>query len=486
MKQKSLKLNFIMNAILTMSSVIFPLITVPYVSRVLLDVGTGKVTFATSIVTYFMMFAQLGIPTYGIRACANVRDDKEELSRVTHELFFISMVMTILSYILLAAAIIFVPRLREDKTLMIVTSFMIILGTIGVEWLYKGLEQYSYITIRSIIFKAISVIAMFFLVRAESDYVMYGAITVFASSASYVMNLINVRKYITLKPVGGYNLKRHFKPIAVFFAMACATTIYTNLDNVMLGFMKTDSDVGLYNAAVRVKTILVSLVTSLGTVLLPRASYYVEHGMMDEFKVIARKALNFVFLAAAPLALYFVIYAREGILLLMGDAFADSTAPMQIIMPTLLLIGITNILGIQILVPLGREKIVLYSEIAGAVVDVVINALLIPGMGASGAAIGTLVAEAVVLAVQAAALRKEVADAFSKICYWKILLAMVAAAAAGTSIKILNLPNFPALLLSALLFFGIYMLLLYATKERLFVEIMKQSLDKVKSKLKRS
>lgn len=240
MKQKSLKLNFIMNAILTMSSFIFPLITFPYVSRILQPAGNGKVNFMLSVVTYFNMFAQLGIPTYGIRACAAVRDDKVKLTRTVHELLFINVITTIVTYVVFFVAIIFVPRLHQDKTLAIIMSFTIVLTTIGIEWLYKALEQYTYITIRSIIFKAISVIAMFLLVHAKADYVIYGGITTFASSASYILNIFNAHKYIGLKPVGNYNVMRHMKPVLIFFAMSIASTIYTNLDSVMLGFMKTE------------------------------------------------------------------------------------------------------------------------------------------------------------------------------------------------------------------------------------------------------
>ena len=143
--------------------------------------------------------------------------------------------------------------------------------------------------------------------------------------------------------------------------MAAATTVYTNLDQVMLGFMKTDTDVGYYHAAVRIKEILVAIVTSLGAVLLPRVSYYIQNGMMEEFRRITKKAINFVFLFASPLMVYFIIFAREGILLLSGADFMGSILPMQILMPTVLFIGLTGLLGIQILVPLGREKMVLYS-----------------------------------------------------------------------------------------------------------------------------
>lgn len=288
-QKKSLKLNFIMNAILTMSSFIFPLITFPYVSRVLLPEGTGKVSFATSLISYFSMFAQLGISTYGIRACAKVRDSREELTRTAHELLFINLVMCLVSYVALAVALLTVPRLRDERTLYVVVSFTIILTAIGMEWLYKALEQYTYITIRSIIFKLVSLVAMFLLINTKDDYVIYGGITIFAPSASNILNFINVHKYIDMRPVGKYDRNCHFRPVAIFFAMSCATTIYTHLDTVMLGFMAADEDVGYYNAAVRIKTILVSVVTSLGTVLLPRASYYIECGKMDEFKRITKR-----------------------------------------------------------------------------------------------------------------------------------------------------------------------------------------------------
>lgn len=484
-KQKSIKLNFIMNAILTMSSFIFPLITFPYVSRVLLPVGTGKVSFANSLISYFSMFAQLGIPTYGIRACAKVRDNREELTRTAHELLIINLIMNVISYAVLIAALIFVPRLREDRTLYIVVSFTIILTSIGMEWIYKALEQYTYITIRSIIFKFVALAATFLLVQEQSDYVFYGGITIFAASASNVFNLINVHKYIDLKPVGNYNIKKHLKAVGVFFAMACATTIYTHLDVVMLGFMTSDEDVGYYNAAVRIKTILVSIVTSLGTVLLPRASYYIQHGQMDEFRRISKKALNFVFLLATPMMLYFIYFAKEGIFFLSGKAYAGSIFPMQLIMPTLLFIGITNILGIQILVPLGREKTVLLSEIAGAVADIVLNAILIPHFASAGAAIGTLVAEFVVLIVQFYSLRFEVIDAFKAIHYFKILVALVLGSIVSLWVKALPIGSFLSLLISACLFFGMYGGVLLLLKEALVNEIVMQVLGKFIKKAKK-
>lgn len=477
-----------MNAILTMSSFIFPLVTFPYVSRILLPVGTGKVSVATSFISYFTMFAQLGIPTYGIRACAKVRDNKEELTRTAHELLIINVVMTILSYTAFILALLFVPKLREERTLYLIVSFNIILTSIGMEWLYKALEQYTYITVRSIVFKLIALIAMFFLVKKQEDYAIYGGITIFAGCASNVFNLINAHKYIGIKPVGNYNFRRHLKAVGVFFAMTCATTIYTHLDTVMLGFMATDDDAGYYNAAVRIKSILVSVVTSLGTVLLPRASYYIEQNMMDEFKKISQKALNFVFLLATPLMVYFILFARQGIYFLSGNAYEGSVIPMQLIMPTLLCIGLSNILGIQILVPMGKEKVVLYSEIAGAVTDLILNAILIPKIASSGAAIGTMIAEIVVLLVQYIALRDEVKDAFCSISYLKIIAGILIGTVSCIWLPYTNFVDmqtaggsFIILLISAVLFFLCYGGFLLLSKENLTLEVTNQILDKFKN-----
>ena len=353
------------------------------------------------------------------------------------------------------------------------------------EWLYKALEQYTYIAIRSIIFKLIAMVGMFLLIHQKSDYVVYGGITVFASSAANIINLFHARKYIDFHSVGYYSIHRHLKPVLIFFAMSCATTIYTNLDNVMLGIMTTKEQVGYYDAAVKVKVILVSLVTSLGTVLLPRASYYVEMEMKGEFRRISAKALNFVMLVALPLMIFFMLFAEQSIRFLTGGTLYESaTLPMQIIMPTLLFIGITNVLGIQILVPLGREKTVLVSEIVGAVTDLILNAILIPLYGAAGAAIGTLAAEFAVLVVQYIALRSEVRGAFLDIHYFKIFAALIPAVLSAVWVSHLQISTFWLLVFAAILFFGLYGIVLLLLKEPLVKEIVFGLLSKLKRKNK--
>lgn len=482
-KIQSVKFNFVMNAILTVSAMIFPIITYPYVTGILGPQGIGTVSFANSVVTYFSMFAQLGIPTYGIRACAKVRDNREELSRVTQEILIINLITCVISYLLFFVSLQAIPQLRAEKGLYLVMGTMILFNSIGAEWLYKGLEQYRYITLRSVLFKFIALVGMFLLIRQEGDYVIYGGITIFASVGSNLLNLINLKWLVDVRPVGNYNFRRHLRPIFVFFAMSIATTVYTNMDNVMLGFLKGTTENGYYDAAVKIKNILVGVVASLGTVLLPRVSYYVELGEKEAFSKVTQRALRFVFLVSVPLCLYFILFARPSIYVLSGKAFEASILPMQLIMPTLVLIGLTNIMGIQILVPTGREKQVLLSEVVGAAVNIVANSLLIPRMGAAGAAIGTVLAEVAVLVIQVIALGSEILPALAKLPYLKTAVAMAGGVAAVW--WMLGSPLHPLLVLvaSAVLFFSAYGVLLLIMGERMVREIWSQVWEKTMGKV---
>ncbi|MFO7161039.1 MAG: polysaccharide biosynthesis C-terminal domain-containing protein, partial [[Clostridium] cellulosi] len=339
-------------------------------------------------------------------------------------------------------------------------------------------------TVRSVAFKLVALVAMFLLVKQQKDYIIYGGITIFAGVGSNILNFINIRKIISFRYVGHYDLKQHFKPILIFFAMSVAATIYTNLDNIMLGAIKGNIDVGYYNAAVKIKSILVSFVTSLGAVLLPRVSFYFDNGMKKEFRQITKKAIEFVVLLACPVTIYFIIYAKESILFLSGKAFVGAVIPMQLIMPTVLLIGLTNLMGIQMLVPMGFEKIVLYSEIAGATIDLIINFILIPPLASSGASIAALAAETTVFIVQFFALRKMVLPLFRKLEHSKIIMSLILSSALSLPIKMVPTGNFLKLVISALIFFGVYMIILNVLKEPLVIDLEKQVLAKYLNKLR--
>lgn len=479
MKTKSLKLNFIMNFLLTASSILFPLITFPYVSRVLGPEGTGNVTMGTSVVSYFTMVAMLGVPTYGVRACASVRDDRTALSRTVQELLIINLALMVLSYIAFFVVVLCVPSFSAMKTLYFVSALAIVLNVIGVNWLYQALEQYSYITMMSLLFKVIALVLMFSLVHQMDDYIVYALITVIGGFGSSIFNFIRLRKLIDIHPVGNYDFKKHFWPMFTFFAMTVATTVYTNLDVVMLGLMKSNYDVGLYNAAVKIKMIMVSLVTSLGTVLLPRISYYYEQNKIEEFHALVSKAFSFVLLLAIPCCLYLMVFAKDTILLLSGESFLKAVPAIMIITPTILLIGLSNITGIQVLVPTGREHLVLRSVIYGAIVDFVLNLCCIPLFGAAGAAFGTLMAECVVLIAQGYYL-KDMIKEIKRHIEWKSLLislipsAVILLAVWGSPVH----GVFLRLLIGGIAFFGVYGIGLIATKEEIIMSVIGKYLPK--------
>lgn len=480
MQQKSVKYNYIMNIILTLSGFIIPIITFPYVSRILLPIGTGKVSFATSVVAYFSMFAQMGIPTYGIRACAKVRDDKEKLSKTAHEIIIINSIMCILIYIIFLFAVALVPKFREEHTLFLIIGLTIIFNVIGVEWLYKALEQYKYITVRSLIFKVIGIVMMFLFVHEQKDYIVYGGITILGGVGANIFNIINVRKHILIKRYRDYDFLQHLKPIAVFFGLSIATTIYTNVDTVMLGFISGDEEVGYYNAAVKIKTIMVSIITSLGAVLLPRTSYYVDKGLKDQYREITNKAIRFTSILSVSFTIFFCIFAKNCIVFLSGNAYLNSIPAMQIIVFTLPFIGCSNIIGMQILIPNAKEKYYLTFQIVGATIDLIANMILIPKYGSAGAAVGTLLAECIVM----------ISSVFSAgIWVWKIIFqkenvkmifATTIAIFAASLVKMMGLGNFIELLFAAVIFWGIYGLVLLLLKDALVVEVLVNIIGKIK------
>lgn len=474
MKTHSVKFNFIMNFILTASSILFPLITAPYILRVLGPAGNGRVDSAAAILTYFTMFASLGVPTYGIRACAKVRDDRELLSKTVQELMIINAISTLCIYLVFLWMVFFVPQFAEDRTLLMINSISMVLNVIGVTWFYSAIEQYAYITTCSIVFKLISIVLMFLTVKNPDDYVKYGSVTVFAASASYLLNFLNLRKYISLRKTQMYEFKKHIKPIFIFFATSAAISVYTNLDVVMLKFMRGNTDVGYYTTAIKIKNLLISLITSLGTVLLPRLSYYIQKGEKEAFQRMVIKAFDFVMIIGISVSLYFVVMAEESILLLAGAHYGASVMPMQFLMPAVLFIGLSNITGIQVLTPKGEEIKVLYSIICGAVLDFLLNLLLIGKYGAAGAAAATLAAEFVVLAVQSIYLKDMLKQIIRKISLRENLTAAGIAGIVVVAVKqAMELTPFFSLAVTAAAFFGTYGVMLLLQKEKLSMEMVR-------------
>ena len=471
-RSKTIEINLILNILLTVSNIAVPFITFPYVTRVLGPEGVGRVTFASSVVEYFGMFASLGIPIYGIRAAAEVRHDRKKLGRLVEELLIMNFITALVSFAALYIMILTVPRFYSETKLYVILSTELIFTAFGVEWLYKGVEEYAYITKRSLVFKILAMVFIFLMVRRREDYALYALALVISNYVSLLINFFNIGKHAEMKEkVGAKDIARHIKPVIVFFAMSAATLIYTNLDTVMLGLMRGDTEVGYYSSAVKIKGALTGVVCALGAVVLPRLTLFINAGDKKAFSALTRKAMNFVFMVAIPFIVYFTMYVYDCIIFISGVEFKASVVPMVISMPIILLVGMSNVFGIQMLVPLGKEKYVVMSEVAGGVVDIVLNAMLIPEFGCAGAAIGTLVAEFAVSLVQYIALGEYRKGIFGGIRIIPVMVSVITAGVAAYVIKLFNIDLKAELVLSGIVFFTLYAVIMYSLvikKEGLF------------------
>jgi len=451
---------------------IFPLITFPYTSRILGPEGIGKISFATSFVSYFILLAAIGIPLYGIREIARIRDDKKKLSELTQELFVMHIITSIIISIIFIVVIFINGKLSDEKELFFIVSFSIMLTTFGMEWLYQGLEQYSYITIRSIIFSSISTISVFIFIHKKDDYLIYAAIGVFAALGSSILNFYNARKILFKKRDIPWNFKRHIKPLTMVYLLNFIISIYVQLDTVMLGFMSTAKNVGYYASGLKINKMLTVLVTSIGSVLLPRLSYYVSNDMKNDFNKMLTRSFEVIWIFCLPIVVGLVLLSKEIIVLFAGIQYLPSSICIIITAPIIFFIGLTSIYGIQILYPLGRDKEVVYSVAAGAIFAFFLNLLLIPHFAHIGAAIATLVSELIVLIVQFILISKEYRKLMPFETILKYLIASLLLSVLIILIKYVILQYWLRLAIAiptgVLLYFGTLLLL----KESLIFEII--------------
>lgn len=475
-KVRSVKFNFLMNIILKISGIFFPLITFPYISRVLLSEANGKIAFATSVVGYFALVASMGIPTYGIRKCAEVRDNRQELSKVVKELLILNAIFTVASYFVFVILLISIPKFASETTLFLITSITILFNMLGVEWFYQAIEQYKYITIRNIAFKVLSIILMFGFVHQPSDYILYAGINVLASVGSNILNVIRLSEYVDLRHQKHlkYDIHIHLAPIVTLFLYNATTVIFTSLDQVLLGFLKGDSSVGFYVAAIRIKLILVSLITALGAVMLPRISYMLRNENQVDFERMITKSFNFILVSSIPITIYFILMAEEIIFVLAGEGYAQSIPVLKFLMPSIIFIGLSSVTAWQLLIPLGKEKYTVIGAIIGAVVNVSVNVFVIPKYDASGAAIASSLAELAVLLVHITVLKTIIRNTFEVKEFILVLLATTVVTLITIALKerFIIANDFVACVLYGGIFFGIYAVILLLLKEKLITEGM--------------
>lgn len=394
---QSVKANYILNLINTGTQMLFPLITFPYACRVIQADGIGQVNFFSSIIGYISLFTALGIPMYGIREIARDRNNVVKMNRTAVEILLLHMLLTVLGYIAVAILCLTVPQVKADIHLFWVLSLTIFFTTIGCEWFYQGIEDFKYITVRGLIVKSISMLLLFAFVKTKDDLIYYGWYTVIGILGGNIFNFFRLRKYINKDNIvfSNLNTARHLKSVLQVFSFSIVTSIYLQLNPVLLGFMKSTLAVGYFTAATKLMMMIMRLSSCLGAVMMPRVSNLLAENQMDEFKVLIQKSYDFTLAIALPLTVGMFWGAPCIVRILCGDEFIPSILSSQIIAPIILMVSISNVMGIQVLYPKGKINLVIQSCLIGAITDLILNICLIPSFSYEGTAIAYLGAEVV-------------------------------------------------------------------------------------------
>ena len=393
MREKSIRTNVILNIIRLVSSLLLPMISYPYISRVLGPVSLGKIDFAASIVNYFAVIAGLGIPTYGVICCSKVRNDENTLKKSVAELLTINFTLTFIAYLTLFVMIAVVPVFQSNQKEILIYSVTLFFTTIGIDWLYSALEEFKYITIRSIVFKAISVVMMVLLVKNPDDYIVYECILIFSTVGSNVLNFIHARHFIDFRGLKAADLKKHFIPILMFAFASIASTINANTDTAMLGFLKNDYEVGIYGFAVKFNSLLVGVNNAALTAMVPRLSYYAGQHDKTQFNVLLKKTSDSVMAIACGIPIFFCVFANETIRIIGGENYLEAIWTMIVLNLCVIVLGATWIMGVGVLQTCGRQNLYAKTMWLAVAINVCVNILLIPHFGAIGAATATLITE---------------------------------------------------------------------------------------------
>lgn len=398
----SLKSNIILNFINTVTGIIFPVITFPYAARILMPEGIGIVNFLSSVVAYIVMLTSLGIPMYAVREVAKCRDDTSLRDQTTVEILSLSLILCLFGYLIIWLLGVYVPQINRHLSIFYVLSLTVLFTPLGVNWFYQAVEDFRFITFRALLFRILVTGALFLFVKDKEDLLIYAFVVVGSTVGNNFINFLHLRKYLSFQSIPWRSLRiwKHLQPALHIFIFNLITSIYVNLNTVMLGFMKGEEAVGYYTAGNKLSHVILSMVTSLGVVMLPRCSNLLKNGQEREFSGITSKSYRFVIALSFPCVIALIVLAKPIILLFCGEEFAEATTVIYWTAPIILFIGLTNVLGLQILYPMGKENLVIWSVAGGAFFNLILNIMFIPTYGANGAAFSTFVAELSVLAIQ--------------------------------------------------------------------------------------
>lgn len=391
----SIKTNFIFNALLTICGYIFPLMVFPYVSRTLGVANMGACNFVDSIVDYFTILSMMGINTLGIREIAKAKNNPNDLNIVFNELFSLNTITTCIAVIILFMAVLFVPKFQDYRNLFYIGIFKLFFNYMLLNWFFQGLEDFKYITFRYIIVKMIFVISIFICIHTYEDTTLYYLLVCLSWGLNGIINIIYSRRFIRFH----FTLKIRKQYIFSFFALGCywfMNSLYTTFNVAYLGFKTNDTEVGYYTSANKLLAIIMALFTTLSSVIIPRVSALIkDNPKSNQCYELLSKSFNAVILFAIPLVIFVYCYSPKIIRIIFGTDFDGATVPLQIMSLLFLFMGINQILVLQILMPLNKDRDILFNSGKAGIIGLISTLILVTLYGKNGASIELLIGETV-------------------------------------------------------------------------------------------
>ena len=480
MGKKSITKNYIYNTIYQILTLILPLITTPYVSRVLGAQNIGIYSFTISIATYFILFGTLGISMYAQREIAYVQENVKERSKIFWEVILLRFITMSASIIIYYFTYINGTQYQLYYKILVLELIATILD---ISWFFQGIEDFKKIIIRNIIIKIVSIASIFIFVKTQNDLVIYFLIYVLSNLIGNISLWFYLPNYIEKISIRELKVYRHFKSVIGLFIPQIAAQVYTLLDKVMLGYIKIDkTEVGYYEQAQKIIKMLLTVVTSLGTVMVPRMANIFINGKKEELKEYMYKSFNFVFFISIPMIFGIIAVSKVFVPIFFGQGYDKVVIVMSVISPILLMIGISNVIGTQYLLPTKRQKEFTISVTCGAMVNFCVNMIFIKKYGAVGASVATVIAECIVTGIQLYFIRNdiEIKKIMAKLKNYIIigLIMFIVCILIGNTIK----NNLYSIIMQVLMGGIIYCTGLYIIKDRFFVYVI----EKVKNIIAKS
>lgn len=400
------KKNFVYNIIYQILVLIIPLITAPYLSRVVGVEGVGTYSYTYSIAQYFMLFCMLGVNNYGNRTIAKVRDNKKELSQKFWSIYLFQLLTGIITIVLYVG---YVLLFEENyKTVALIQCLYVISATVDINWLFFGLEEFKMTITRNSVLKIGSVILIFSLVKQSEDLWIYALIMSGMTLLSQLVLWLFVKNRVSFVKVSKKDILSHIKPNLILFIPVIAVSLYKIMDKVMLGAISNVSEVGFYEQGEKITNIPLTLITALGTVMLPRISNIISKGEKEKVNQYISKSIRFVMFMSLAMFFGLLTIGREFAPLYLGNDFKKSGIVIMMLSSTLPFISFANVIRTQYLIPNEKDKVYITSVIIGAITNLVLNFIFIPKLGCIGACIGTIIAEISVMAFQSIKIKDEI------------------------------------------------------------------------------